>query len=72
MSVIFSENQTHRANLLAAESTRQAAAVPGATQAQLAAADIVYFRSCRDSAIKNGCNPEPYISALKGNHGLNA
>jgi hypothetical protein len=72
MSVIYSENATHRANLLKAEQTRQAAAVSGATQATLAAADIAYYRACIASAITNGCGTEPFVSALKGNHGLNA
>jgi hypothetical protein len=72
MSVIYSENTTHRANLLKAEQTRQAAQVPGASQAQLAAADIAYFRSAIASALANGCSIEPFVTALKGNHGLNA
>jgi len=64
MSVTYSENATHRANLLAAEQVRQAAAVPGATMAQLKAADIAFFRTARASAIANGCGVAQFVAAL--------
>jgi hypothetical protein len=53
--VIHSENATHRANLFAAEAVRQAAAVPGASQATLKAAEIAFARTCLASAKANGC-----------------
>jgi hypothetical protein len=71
MSVIYSENATHRANLLAAETTRQASITPSSTQAQHDTATITYLRACRDSALANKCNAEVFITALRGNHHLN-
>jgi hypothetical protein len=72
MSIIKTGNATHDANPLAAESVRQAAQTPGASQSTMAAADIAYYRTAIASAIANGCGSEPFRNALKGNHGLNA
>jgi hypothetical protein len=65
MSVIATENATHRATVLAAEVTRQAALqAAGATTASIRAAEIAFYRSCRSSAIKLGLSPHQFIEAL--------
>jgi hypothetical protein len=64
MSAIYSENSTHRTNLINAERIRQAAVVAGASQATVMAAEITYYRSCLSSAIANNCNPGEFVEAL--------
>jgi hypothetical protein len=65
MSVIASENSTHRATVLAAELTRQnALQAAGATTASIKAAEIAFYRTCRASAIANGLSPHQFIMAL--------
>jgi hypothetical protein len=61
----YSENSAHRAALLAAEQTRQAAITPGASQATVKAADIAYYRSALASAIANGVSPIQFTTALR-------
>jgi hypothetical protein len=66
MSVIYSENSTHRANLLAAEHARQIAYAGAAgSQAAVTTADIVHFRACLASAKANGCGTDIFVTALK-------
>ncbi len=65
MSVIYSENATHRANLIAAEQTRQAAAVPGASAATLKAADIAFHRAALASCLANAVSPAQFVTALR-------
>jgi len=65
MSVIHSENATHRAAMLAAEVVRQAAVqAAGATTASIKAAEITFYRTCRASALSNGCSPHQFTEAL--------
>lgn len=71
MSYTLVENTAHRAALIAAEQTYQSAVASATTQAAFDAADIVRLRASVVSAIANKCNPEPFLTALKGNHGLN-
>jgi hypothetical protein len=65
MSVIWHDNSTHRANLLAAEQTRQAAVTPTATRAAVLAADIAYYRTCYATAIANGVSGAQFEYALR-------
>jgi hypothetical protein len=56
MSIVYSENATHRAALLAAENTRNASyAAAAGNQASIKAADIVYARAALASAKANNC-----------------
>jgi hypothetical protein len=71
MSYVYNDNAAHRAALLAAEQTYQSAIATATTQAQFDAADIVRLRASIASAKANGCGLEPFVTALKGNHGLN-
>jgi hypothetical protein len=65
MSVIVTENASHRATVLAAEVTRQAALqAAGATTASIKAAEISFFRTCRKSAIQNSLSPHQFVEAL--------
>jgi hypothetical protein len=64
MSVIHSENATHKATLLIAEQTLQAALV-GATAAQAKTATVAFYRTARASAITNGLSPVPFSLALR-------
>jgi hypothetical protein len=64
MSVIHSENVTHKATLLVAEQTLQAALV-GATAAQTKTATIAFYRTARASAIANGLSPHQFSIALR-------
>jgi hypothetical protein len=65
MSMIVTENRQHNSNLAAAELARQVASAPGATAAQIKAADIAYHRAALASALKNGCGVEPFLVALR-------
>jgi hypothetical protein len=65
MSATYSENTTHRANILAAEMTRQVAVAGAANQAAVRTAEIAFYRTCRTSAIANSCSPAQWISALQ-------
>jgi hypothetical protein len=64
MSSIYSENSTHRQNILNAERTRQASITPTSTQAQVTAVEISFYRSCLNSAIANNCGATDFIMAL--------
>ena len=61
--MIFSENSTHRANMVAAEQTRQANA--DGTAATNRAADIAYYRTAFASAVLNSCSTSSYVDALR-------
>ncbi len=65
MSVIYNENAAHRAAILAAEQARQAACVPGASQATIHTAEVAFYRACLSSATTNGVSPMQFIVALK-------
>ncbi len=66
MSVIASENATHRAKIVNAETVRQAAVqAVGATPATIKAAEIAFFRTLRASAISNNVSPHQFIIALQ-------
>jgi hypothetical protein len=65
MSVIATDNATHRATAQAAEATRQAALqAAGATTASIKAAEIAFYRTLRASAISNSLSPHQFIEAL--------
>jgi hypothetical protein len=53
MPVIKTGNAAHDAALIAAEHAHQIATAPGATAAQIRAADLVFLRACRQSCIIN-------------------
>jgi hypothetical protein len=63
MSIIRTENSTHRAACAAAEAVRQATSQT--TQATAAAADIAFYRTCLASAIVNSCATAQFETALK-------
>jgi hypothetical protein len=66
MSVVYSDNPTHRANLLAAENTRNAAyAAASGNQASIKAADIAYARSALSSAKANNCGISQWQDMLR-------
>jgi hypothetical protein len=64
MAVIFSEHATHRATMLTAEQTLQAALV-GATAAQAKTAIVNFYRTARSSAITNGLQFQQFSTALR-------
>jgi hypothetical protein len=66
MSVTQSGNKAHDQNCNLAETTRQVAVAAAAgNQATIKAAEITFFRTCRDSAIANGCSPSVFINAIR-------
>jgi hypothetical protein len=66
MSIVYSENSTHRQNLLNAENTRTAAYVAAAgNQASIKAADIAYARSALSSAKANNCGVSQWQDMLR-------
>jgi hypothetical protein len=64
MSVIHSENATHKATLLVAEQTLQAA-LANATAAQAKTATLAFYRTARASAIANGLSPHQFSCAIR-------
>jgi hypothetical protein len=54
MSSIKTGNVIHDKACQVAESIRQAAAVPGASQAAVTAAEIAFYKTVRDSELNNG------------------
>jgi hypothetical protein len=48
-----------------AEGVRQAAAVPGASQATLVSADVTFYKAVVNSALANGVSPAAAMQALK-------
>lgn len=58
-------NKNHDDAVAKAESIRQAATVPGTSQATVKAADIAHYRTCLASAIANGLNPGAFMLALR-------
>ncbi len=58
-------NRLHQSNLVAAEATKSAAQVPGASQAIVRAADIAYHRAALASAIANKCSTDAFVDALR-------
>jgi hypothetical protein len=65
MSVIYSENSTHRTNIANAERARQAAVVPGASQSAVTAAELSFYRTVLTSALQNNCDASTFTTALK-------
>jgi hypothetical protein len=66
MSVIYSENASHKATLVSLEAQRQASVAAAAgNAAQIKTAEISYFRSARASAINNNCSPAQFTNALR-------
>jgi hypothetical protein len=64
MSIIHSDNATHRANLLSYEAARQAAYAADSSAAAIKAAELAFYRSARSSAIANNCSPSQFTVAL--------
>jgi hypothetical protein len=58
-------NVQHDSNCLQAEMVRQAATAGNPTQAQLLAADIVFYKTCRDSAFNAGLPHAWAMEALR-------
>ena len=66
MSIIQSGNRTHDTTCLIAEGVRQVAVAAAAgNQATAAAAEIVFYRACRASAMANGIQEGQFSTALK-------
>ena len=66
MAIVYSDNPTHRANLLAAENTRNASyAAAAGNQASIKAADIAYARSALVSAKANACGVSQWQDMLR-------
>ena len=66
MSVVYSENVTHRTNLLAAEAVRQAAvAAAGSSQSAIHTAELTFARSCLTSALATSCSAAQWTTMLK-------
>ena len=66
MSIVYSENATHRAALLAAENTRNASyAAAAGNQASIKAADIAYARAALASAKANNCGVSQWQDMLR-------
>jgi hypothetical protein len=66
MSVVYSENAVHRANMLGYEQTKQSAVAAAAGNAtSIRNAEIAFYQSCRSSAISNGCGYSQFVSALE-------
>jgi hypothetical protein len=57
-------NATHDTNCLQAEVTRQASVAGNPTQAQVKAADIQFYKTCRDSAFNAGLPHAWAVEAL--------
>jgi hypothetical protein len=60
-----SPNPVHNATVATALSVCQSATVPGASQATVTSADIIFYRACLASAIANKCGTSGYLMALK-------
>jgi hypothetical protein len=60
-----SPNTAHNATVATALSVCQSAIVPGASQATVMSADIVFYRACLASAIARNCGTSGYLMALK-------
>jgi hypothetical protein len=71
MSVIYSENATHRTNLATAEMIKQVAVAGSVDPLIFKNATIAYLRSGLASALANGCSPSVFVIGLRelGNWG---
>jgi hypothetical protein len=58
-------NATHDANCQAALLVWQTAMAAATTQAQATAADIVFYKTVRDSAFNNGLPHVEFVTALR-------
>lgn len=65
MSTTNSGNATHDTAVAKSESIRQAATVPGTSPTSVRSADIAHYRTCLASALTNGINPIPFVTALR-------
>jgi|RhiMetdeSRZDD1v2_1073273.scaffolds.fasta_scaffold165827_4 hypothetical protein len=66
MSVTQSGNKTHDQNCNLAEALRQVSVTAAAgNAATIKAAELAFFRTCRDSALANGCSPSVFIQAIR-------
>jgi hypothetical protein len=67
MSVVYSGNRVHDANVVASEATRQVALKSASTQSAIRTADLLHFRTCLSSALANGIQPGIWLEAIKEN-----
>jgi hypothetical protein len=66
MSQYGGDNQTHKATVSTAESTRQVAvAAAGSNQASVNSAEITFYRACVASAKTNSVSASVYMDALR-------
>ena len=66
MAIVYSENSTHRANLIAAENARNTAyAAATSSQSAIKTADIVYARAALASAKANSCGVSQWQDMLR-------
>jgi hypothetical protein len=65
MSTCSSDNVTHKNTVNTAEGVRQVSVAAAGTQAAINAAEIVFYRACRTSALTNNVSPTVYIDALR-------
>ena len=64
MSVTRTGVKAHDDACNASEATRQVAVASAANQTAARNAEITHYRTCRASAIANGCSAVPFIQAL--------
>jgi hypothetical protein len=65
MSTHQTGNKNHDDAVAKAESIRQVAAIPGASQSTVRAADVALYRADLASALANGVNPGCFMQALR-------
>jgi hypothetical protein len=66
MAATYSENLTHRTNLITAEMVRQiSVAAAGTNQAAIKTAELTFARTCLTSAQANSCSPSQWTTMLK-------
>jgi hypothetical protein len=58
-------NLVHDSNCAAAEMTRQVAVAAASNQAAVTAAEIQFYKTCRDSAFNNGLPHAQFVEALR-------
>jgi len=64
MSVIYSENSTHRANIANAERVRQGSITAASTQTAINTAELLFYRTVLASALANNCDASTFTTAL--------
>jgi hypothetical protein len=64
MSITKTGVKVHDDACNTAEMNRQVAVAAAGTQAAVTAAELIYYRACKTSALANGVSPVPFITAL--------